>query len=222
MIRRWPILGLGLVVAACGAQGQDVLEEGTEAAAEAAAEATTGVAEEVALACVPQQPREELPDRASPYDSTLVEAGALRAKVCYGRPSMRERVIFGAEGQALVPYGQLWRTGANEPTTIHLAAAAEIAGLAVEPGSYSLYTIPGEQEWTVIVNRSTSQWGHESTYTPEVEAQEVGRATVAAEPLEAPVEQFTIRSEPREDGSTELVLEWADTRIRVPVTAPGT
>src|SRR5690606_37152922 len=126
----------------------------------------------------------------------------------------------GDKGEALVPYGKLWRTGANEPTTIHLATPAQIAGVAVEPGSYSLYTIPGEREWTVIVNRSTSQWGHESQYTPEVEAQEVGRGTVVAEAIAEPIEQFMIRWETGGTGAS-LVLEWADRRVRIPV-APAT
>src|SRR5690606_41272759 len=61
---------------------------------------------------------------------------------------------------------------------LHIPFAAEIAGLRVEPGAYSIYTVPGEDEWEVIVNRSVSQWGIETQYTPEVRAQEVGRATV--------------------------------------------
>ncbi|HEX7117920.1 MAG TPA: DUF2911 domain-containing protein [Longimicrobiales bacterium] len=213
MTGRWWTLGLALAAAACGAQSQDAVEEGRSAA--------EGAAAEVALACAPQAPWEELAERASPYDSASVDAAGLRAKVCYSRPYMKGRTIFGAEGEALVPYGKLWRTGANEPTTIHLATAAQIAGIAVEPGSYSIYTIPGENEWTVIVNRSTSQWGHESRYTPEVEAQEVGRATVPAESTAEAVEQFTISWEPAEGGSS-LVLEWANTRVAVPVTTATT
>ncbi len=208
---RWSSVMLGIFVAACGAQSQDAVEEGQRAEESAATE--------VALACTPQQPREQLAERASPYDSVVVDAGALRAKVCYGRPYVKGRTVFGAEGEALVPFGELWRTGANEPTTIHLASGAAIAGIAVEPGSYSIYTIPGDEEWTVIVNRSTSQWGHESMYTPEVEAQEVGRATVTAESLAESIEQFTIRSDAAAGGSAELVFEWADRRVRVPVAA---
>ncbi len=206
MNARWWTLGVALALAACGAQSQDRLEAERAAAA---------------LACAPQQPFEELAGRASPYDSAMVDTEGLRAKVCYSRPYMKGRTIFGAEGDALVPYGKLWRTGANEPTTLHLATAAQIAGIAVEPGTYSLYTIPGESEWTVIVNRSTSQWGHESRYTPEVEAQEVGRGTVAAEAAGETVEQFTIRWEPAGAGAT-LVLEWADRRVAIPVTAATT
>lgn len=164
--------------------------------------------------CTPAEGQMPVEGRTSPYDSTTVQLGNAAGLVCYGRPMARGRAIFGE----LVPYDQLWRTGANEPTIIHLPVAAEIAGIAVEPGSYSLYTIPARDEWTVIVNRSTSQWGHESTYTPEVKAQEVGRATVPLERTDAPVETFTITSAPNGSTGAVLVLEWENSRIRIPIT----
>lgn len=165
----------------------------------------------VPLECRPSE-RMPLEGRPSPYDSATVEVGADRLKICYGRPSARGRQIYGG----LVPYDQLWRTGANEPTTLHLPFRARIAGLDVPPGSYSLYTIPGREEWTLIVNRSTSQWGHESAYTEEVAGQELGRVTVPTERLDQHVEQFTIRGEPTATGA-DILLEWERTRVRVPV-----
>jgi hypothetical protein len=200
MMRRWLVMtgAIGLIAAGCGA--------GPNAAA----------TPEVALICTPQQ---DPGGRSSPYDSVAVEAGTLQAKICYGRPSARGRTMLGGES---VPYGKLWRTGANEPTIIHLAAAAESAGIAVEPGSYSLYTIPGEKEWTVIVNRSITQWGHESSYRDEVEADEVGRATVSREEIIEPVETFTIRAETSGDGAARIFLEWETTRIGIPLAVrPG-
>ncbi|CAN5905411.1 hypothetical protein BH23GEM7_BH23GEM7_01360 [soil metagenome] len=166
-----------------------------------------------ALACTPSE-RMPVEGRTSPYDSTMVTVGGAQAKVCYGRPAARGRTMLGGEA---VPYGQLWRTGANEPTIIHLPFAAEIAGVRVEPGSYSLYTMPGEQEWTVILNRSTSQWGHESQYTDQVRAQEVGRGTVRSERTDSPVETFTIRAEPGGQNQAHMILEWENTRVRIPV-----
>jgi hypothetical protein len=180
--------------------------------AEATAEAQTVPMAQATAVCEPVE-RMPVAGRASPYDSTTVALGNAAAKICYGRPAAKGRTVFGG----LVPYGKLWRTGANEPTIIHLPVAASIAGIPVEPGSYSLYTVPGEREWTVIVNRSTSQWGHESRYTPEVQAQEVGRATVAAERTEAPVESFTIRAVPAGGNASNLLLEWENARVRVPV-----
>jgi hypothetical protein len=165
----------------------------------------------VPLQCEPS-PRMPLEGRASPYDSVRIRVGAEQALVCYGRPSARGRQIFGG----LVPYGQLWRTGANEPTILHLPFTASVAGLTVPAGVYSLYTVPGDAEWTLIINRSTSQWGHESSYTAEIQAQELGRATVRTERLDQHVEVFTIRSEPTSAGA-DLLLEWERTRVRVPL-----
>jgi hypothetical protein len=119
-------------------------------------------------------------------------------------------------GSENVPYGQLWRTGANEPTMIHTPVALNLAGVAVEPGSYSLYTVPGEDEWEVIVNRSITQWGHEGRYSDEVKAQEVGRGKVASEHSTAHVETFTVTAKPSADGAT-VVLEWEHTRVPIPV-----
>jgi hypothetical protein len=172
---------------------------------------------EVPLDCTPQPGSEALNERASAYDSTRITIGARSAQICYSRPSAKGRAIFGA----LVPYDRLWRTGANEPTIIHLPFAAEIAGIRVEPGSYSLYTVPSASEWTIIVNRSITQWGHESQYKPDIQAQEVGRAKVPAERLDDHVETFTIRSEPTGTDGASLVLEWERTRVRVPIRAVG-
>jgi hypothetical protein len=169
----------------------------------------------VALRCEPS-PRMQLEGRASPYDSTRIQVGDARALVCYGRPSARGRTMIGGDP---VPFGRLWRTGANEPTIIHVGSALQVAGMRLEPGSYSIYTIPGEREWTVILNRATAQWGHESAYTDAVRAQEVGRATVPVEQTAEHVETFTIRSEPAAAGRADMVLEWERTRVRIPVTA---
>lgn len=163
-------------------------------------------------ACAPVD-RMPVEGRASAYDSTLIDLGGAQAKICYGRPSMNGRQIYGG----LVPFDTLWRTGANEPTTLHLPFAAEIAGIRVEPGSYSIYTVPGREQWTVIVNRSISQWGIESAYTPEVRAQEVDRAPVPSEQLASPVETFVITAESTGAQSADLVLDWETTRVRVPI-----
>ena len=162
------------------------------------------------IGCKPQRPTE---NRASAYDSVSFNVSGQRAVICYGRPAARGRKMIG--GQA-VPYGKLWRTGANEPTTLHIPVAATIAGVAVTPGSYSIYTVPGEKQWEVIVNRSTSQWGHEGRYTEEVKAQEVGRGSVASSALNDHVEVFTIRATPAGSGA-DLVLEWEKTRVVIPV-----
>ncbi len=170
--------------------------------------------DDLAAAAPTCQPSPDMPleGRVSPYDSANIAVGDGAATICYGRPSLRGREMIGGEA---VPYGKLWRTGANEPTIVHLNVPARIAGLPVEPGSYSLYTIPQPgDEWTLIINRSTSQWGHESRYTPEVSAQELGRAQVPAEAIEETVEQLTIRPAAERAGA---LLEWQNTRVFISI-----
>ncbi len=163
----------------------------------------------LAPACEPSD-RMPLEGRPSPYDSIVFDVGTGKAKICYGRPSLRGRVMIGGQS---VPYDTLWRTGANEPTTLHVTVPVRIAGMAIEPGAYSIYTVPrAGDEWTLIVNRSTSQWGHESNYTAEVRAQEVGRAPVTVERVEPQVEQLTLHRAP-----PGIVLEWQDSRVLIPL-----
>lgn len=151
--------------------------------------------------------------RKSPLDSVTFSVASRPIKLCYGRPSSRGRVMLGG---AAVPYGKLWRTGANEPTIFFTPVAIRLAGILVPAGKYSLYTVPDRNDWEVIVNRSTTQWGEEHNYTAAVQAQEVGRAKVKTEPLKQPIETFTIRSARDGRGAT-LILEWETTRVWIPV-----
>ena len=157
-----------------------------------------------------------VPGRKSPLDSVSFTVAKQTVKVCYGRPSSRGRVMVGGKN---VPYGKLWRTGANEPTIFFTPVRLTVAGLRVAPGVYSLYTVPRPHEWEIIVNRSTSQWGKEDRYTDQVKAQEIGRAKVKSESLTAPIETFTIRAEPAGDNAASLVLEWEKTRVKIPIRA---
>jgi len=156
-----------------------------------------------------------LPGRKSPLDSLTFKVGNQPVKVCYGRPSSRGRVMLGGKD---IPYGKLWRTGANEPTIFYAPIALKVAGIAVPPGTYSLYTVPGRTEWEIIVNRSISQWGKEDQYTAKVKAQELGRAKVKSESVTSPIETFTIRAEP-DRKNANLVLEWEKTRVKIPFQA---
>lgn len=166
-------------------------------------------------ACITMNTRQlPLATRKSPLDSVSFTVGGTAVKVCYGRPSLRSRHMLGG---AAVPFGRLWRTGANEPTMIHTAGPIRIGGIRVPAGSYSLYTVPGPGEWDVIVNRSITQWGEESNYTEAVKAQEVGRTRVKARTLATPVETLTIRAEPASGDASALVLEWEKTRVTVPL-----
>jgi hypothetical protein len=170
------------------------------------------------------RPRGSTEGRDSPYDSIRFRVGGREALLCYGRPSTHGRRIFGE----LVPYGELWRTGANEPTTLHLPFEATVGGIRVGRGRYAIYTVPGEDRWTAVLNRSTGQSGRTrdergkrghlwpNGYTAAVRAHEVGRATVEARPIPH-VEQLTFRAEERDDRRTDLLLEWATTRVEIPI-----
>lgn len=161
-------------------------------------------------ACVTSASAASLAKRASPLDSVSFEVGGTRVKVCYGRPSARGRTMIGGVN---IPLGKLWRTGANEPTMIHTSGPLMLAGLKLEAGTYSLYTIPDKEQWTIIINRSTAQWGDEGSYEG-VKKEEVGRGTAAVYPLKEHVEQFTIRPESKGSWGA-LVLEWEKTKVVV-------
>lgn len=155
-----------------------------------------------------------LAQRQSPLDSVSFRVGGGPVKICYSRPSARGRPVFGG----LVPYGQIWRTGANEPTMIHTTVPLTIAGIHVTPGSYSLYTVPNPGQWEIVVNRSITQWGHESNYGPAVRAAEVGRVPASAERIDQPVEQFTIRTMEANANAVVVILEWERTQVMIPIT----
>lgn len=154
--------------------------------------------------------------RASPLDSVSFTVGSAQVKICYGRPSARGRTMVGGVAH---PFGRLWRTGANEPTTIHTTAPILVGGIKVPAGSTSLYTVPGESTWEIVLNSSTEQWGDEGSYD-KVKASELGRAKVPGQTLKDHIEQFTIRTEPANTG-LRLVLEWEKWRVAVPVAPAG-
>jgi hypothetical protein len=140
-----------------------------------------------------------------------VELSGASAKICYGSVRARERVIMGE----LVPFDALWRTWANEPTTLHLGFDAEVAGVALDAGSYSLYTLPGESEWQIFLSGAYERWGIPIDAT--VRAAEVGDATLEVEATESYVENMTFRFEPRGEGAADLIFEWERTRLTIPV-----
>lgn len=159
---------------------------------------------------------EKLPlaTRKSPLDSLQFKVEKSDVKLCYGRPSLNGRTMIGGDA---VPYGKIWRTGANEPTMIHTSGPLEIAGVKVPAGTYSIYSVPGEKEWEIIVNKSITQWGHESTYTPDVQKQEVGRGKVKAETIKETVNMLTFSVEPNASNAKHLVLTWQTTKVAIPL-----
>ena len=128
--------------------------------------------------------------------------------VNYSAPSMRGREIMGK----LVPFGQVWRTGANAATTLTTDSALMIGNIHVAPGTYTLYTIPGEKEWTLIVNKQTGQWG-----TDYDETQDLARAKMSVTKLAEPLETFAIDVKPTSGKNGVLTLAWENTQVSVPI-----
>ena len=127
----------------------------------------------------------------------------------YSRPSMRSRKIFGG----LVPYGQVWRTGANAATTLKTDLNLTIGGAAVPAGTYTLFTIPTESGWKLIINKATGEWG-----TDYDEKQDLARVDMKVASNATPTEQFTISLDKTGAGSATLKLDWASTTASVSVS----
>jgi hypothetical protein len=124
--------------------------------------------------------------------------------IAYGRPFAKGRRIFGG----LHPYGTIWRTGADEATTLTTSAPLFFGRIEVPPGTYSLFTLLGEVQWKLIVNRQTGQWG-----TVYDEQQDVARITMRVQALPSPVEQHTIAIDKTATGGA-LRVEWDHWRAR--------
>ncbi len=112
------------------------------------------------------------------------------------------------------PYGQVWRTGANDATTFVTTADLMVGGKHVPAGNYTLYSIPEADKWTLIINKQTGQWG-----TVYDEKQDLVRVPMKVGKTSAPVEQFTISLDKAGAKAATLKLEWADTQASVDITA---
>lgn len=145
--------------------------------------------------------------RVSPTMISAMTVDGAYIKVVYGMPFKRDRQVFGG----LVPYGQVWRTGANEATEITLTKDVEFHGNVVPAGHYSLFTIPNENEWTVIFNRELGLWGA-FNYKEE---HDVVRFTVPTEALADEWEAFRILLV-NDEGNTTLQMKWENTGITIP------
>lgn len=134
----------------------------------------------------------------------------LRMRVIYSRPQKKNRRIFGS---AIVPFGKVWRLGANEATEIDLFTDAVIGGKKVPAGRYTLYALVREKAWTFIVNRETDVWGA-FKYS---EAKDLCRVTVPVEPLDQPLEALTIRLEQANQG-VNLIAAWDHISATMPIS----
>ncbi len=131
-------------------------------------------------------------------------SGPVYVRVVYSRPYKNDRAIFGG----LVPFGKVWRTGADEATEITFYEDVVFGGKEVEAGSYALFTIPNKDSWDIILNSGLHQWG---AFTYD-EKMDVVRAKAKPEMMEEAVENFSIMFD---DGN--LVMAWDKTMVAVPV-----
>jgi len=134
--------------------------------------------------------------------------------VDYSSPRAKGREIFGeASEKALVPYGEIWRTGANEATKFMTDTNVTVGGKAIAVGSYTLFTIPKADKWTLIINKKTAEWGIPYKY----EADELARVDMQVSKTPALVENFTIAFDQAGSKCT-LRMEWENTRASVDIT----
>jgi hypothetical protein len=142
--------------------------------------------------------------RASPHETVKATIDGANITITYGRPYTKGRKIFGG----LVPYGQVWRTGADEATILETDKALMFGPVHVNPGKISLYSVVDEKSWKLVLNRQVGQWGTEYS-----QAQDLARVDMRTEKLAKPVEQFTIAIERNPAGKGGLlVMQWETTK----------
>ena len=146
--------------------------------------------------------------QGSPHETVKATIGGASISVEYGRPYMRGRKIMGG----LVPYDQVWRTGADAATTFSTSKALVIGGAEVPSGKVTLFTLPAEAGWKLIINKQTGQGGLEYD-----QAQDLARVDLTRKALSAPVDQLTIAIEPAGAGGV-LKISWETTELSVPFT----
>ena len=164
----------------------------------------------IAAMAVAQQTPEDKSKRPSPPATAEVTLKNKKIIIDYSRPSLKGRKV----GQELAPYGKVWRTGANEATTLTTEIDLNIGGAKVPAGKYTLYTLPSEGTWKLIINKQTGQWG-----TKYDESQDLARVDMKKSALPQPVEQFTISFDKKNENTANLNLDWENTRVSVEIKA---
>jgi Protein of unknown function (DUF2911) len=150
---------------------------------------------------------QELP-QPSPLGKVEQKVGLTNVSIAYSRPSVKGRAIFGD----LVPFGEIWRTGANKATEITFSTDVKIGGKEVKAGKYSLFTIPTAQEWTIILNKNTELWGSDE-YKIEDDA-----ARIMVKPLpNAPTESMTITIDNVDTKKADISISWEKVKVSFPI-----
>jgi len=151
--------------------------------------------------------------RLSPKDTVEFKLNDLKMKVFYNRPYKKGREIFGG----LVPYNEVWRTGANEATTFETNKNLEIKGMLLPSGKYTLWTVPKDSTWTVMFNSKQYSWGVNEEMKPMWDPNyDVLNIEVPVQKLENIVEQFTISFDNSTD-NLSLTMAWDNVKVSVPL-----
>ncbi len=148
-------------------------------------------------------------NRPSPAASATCDLGGTTVKTDYSSPRTKGRKIFGE----LVPFGEVWRTGANEATTFVPSGPITVGGKQVPAGNYTIFTVPTADKWTLIINKKTGEWGIPYKY----ESDELARVDMKVSKLPSPVENFTISYEKSGSGCT-MQIDWESTRASVNIS----
>src|SRR3984885_3120021 len=147
--------------------------------------------------------------RPSPATSAACDLGGGKTiKTDYSSPRMKGRKIYGD----LVPFGEVWRTGANDATTFITSADVVVGGKTIPAGSYTIFTVPAADKWTLIVSKKTGEWGIPYKY----ESDELARVDMKVSKLPSPLENFTIAYDKSGSGCT-LRIDWETTRASVEI-----
>jgi hypothetical protein len=152
--------------------------------------------------------------QSSPVCKTSMTVGLTDVSIEYSRPSMKGRAIFAKDG--LVPFGEMWRTGANKNTTITFGDAVKVSGKEVKAGTYSLFTIPGADEWTIIFYTDAENWGLPEKWDATKEA---ARFNVKSQKMGVTVESFLINIGDIRSNTANLELIWENTLIEIQLEA---
>ncbi len=146
---------------------------------------------------------------ASPRAKVEQQFSTSKITVDYGRPGVKGRKVFGE----LVPYGKVWRAGANSATKITFEQAVNFGGKTVPAGTYGLFITPTEKEWKVILNKDAQQWGA-YTYDEKLNVTDV---TLPVQKLTEKQEWFEIELNPMDDHAVDMVIKWDMQKVTVPV-----
>jgi len=154
---------------------------------------------------------------ASPAGSVSATVGLTTVKVDYSRPRIKGRKIFGADPSVLLPYGQIWRTGANNGTRISFSDDVKVEGIAVPKGEYLIFSWPGATEWTISLYKDLELGGNTAEYN---KANEAANFKVKPEKLTEKVETFTINIGDISDDSknAKVQLAWENTSVKFGIT----